>query len=328
MNFFITGSNGFLGYSLVKRLSAEGHQIKCLVRSPERFSELSLLPGTIPVFGDLSDKAALDNGARDTEIVFHMAAYAKPWSKDKMLPSRINVEGTKAMLDASLNAGVRRFVLTSSAAVIGPSAQGTEVDEFTVRTAPFFNDYESTKAEAEKVAFSYAGNGMDIVIVNPSRVYGPGPENESNAVTRMLRLYEKGRWRLMPGDGNKIGNYVYVDDVVSGHILAAMKGRSGERYILGGENLTFRELFERMAIVTGHRRLMIRIPLPVMTFIAGIMELQTRVTGIPPMITTPWVKKYLSHWSLSSGHAIQDIGYTITPFVEGAAMTLKWIHRK
>jgi len=328
MNFFITGSNGFIGYSLVKRLSAEGHQIKCLVRSPERFLELSLLPGTIPVIGDISDKTALDEGVRDAEIVFHMVGYTKPWSKDKMLPYRINVEGTKAMIDASLNAGVRRFVFTSSAAVIGPSFQGNEVDEFTVRTTPFFNDYESTKAEAEKVACSYTGKGMEIVIVNPTRVYGPGPENESNAVTRMLRLYEKGSWRLMPGDGNKIGNYVYVDDVVNGHILAAMNGRSGERYILGGENLTFQELFEKMAIVTGHKRLMIKIPLSAMTFIAGIMEFQTRITGIPPMITTPWVKKYLSHWSISSIHAIHDLGYTITPFVEGAAETLKWIHRK
>lgn len=327
MNFFVTGSNGFIGYSLVQRLSAEGHQIKCLVRSPERFAALSRLPGTEPVIGDLTDIKALTEGVRGAEIVFHLAAFARPWSKDKGLPRKINVDGTRAILDASLNAGVRRFVFTSSAAVIGPSPSGEAADETTIRTIPFFNEYESTKSEAEKVVLSYAGKGLDVVIVNPSRVYGPGPENESNAVTRMLRLYARGRWRVIPGDGTRVGNYVYIGDVVNGHILAAMRGRTGERYILGGEDLTFSELFEKMALVTGKRRRMIYMPLPLMIFVARVMEFQTKVTGIPPLITAQWVKKYLSHWSLSSEHAMSELGYTFTLFAAGAAETLNWIKK-
>lgn len=325
MNCLLTGSNGFIGSRLVEELSSGGHSVRCLVRSPDRFSRLSGLPGVTPVIGDLDAVNVIEAAARGCDTVFHMAAFAKPWSRDKSLPYRVNVTGTDNVLRAAARAGVKRFVFTSSAAVIGPSPGVDPIDEDFPRTVPFFNDYEENKSAAEELVRSYSRDGMECVIVNPPRVYGPGPLNESNAVTKMIRLYSLGKWRIIPGDGTCVGNYVLVDDVVRGHILAAQKGRAGQRYILGGENLTFDRFFEILAGLTGLRRRMVRLPVGLMMAGAQLMEWQASVTGIAPMITAPWVKKYLNHWSLSSRKAKEDLGYNPASFEEGAGMTLRWL---
>jgi farnesol dehydrogenase len=325
MTVFVTGANGFIGQRLTEQLSSAGHSVRCLVRSPDKFGSLSHLPRVTPVIGDLDSTEALDSGASGCETVFHMAAYAKPWSRDKGLPYKINVTGTGNVLRASLSAGVKRFVFTSSAAVIGPSPGTEPIDESFPRTVPFFNEYEETKAEAEDLVRSYNRDGMECVVVNPTRVYGPGPVNKSNAVTKMISQYARGTWRIIPGDGTCVGNYVLVDDVARGHILAAMHGKPGERYLLGGENLTFDQFFETLARLTGKRRRMIRLPVSYMIAGARIMEWQTSFTGIPPLITGPWVKKYLNHWSLSNRKAMTDLGYEAVSFAGGAKRTLEWL---
>ncbi|HCM60314.1 MAG TPA: hypothetical protein DIS74_08090, partial [Bacteroidales bacterium] len=149
--------------------------------------------------------------------------------------------------------------------------------------------------------------------------------NESNAVTKMIRQYSRGTWRIIPGDGTCVGNYVLVDDVAKGHILAAMHGTPGERYLLGGENLTFDQFFETLARLTGRRRRMIRLPVSYMITGARIMEWQTSFTGIPPLITAPWVKKYLNHWNVSCAKASDNLGYQPVSFAEGAKLTLEWL---
>lgn len=325
MNCLVTGANGFIGQRMCERLSLEGHKVRCLVRSLEKFRPLSHLDSVTPVIGDLEAESALKEGARGCDTVFHLAAYAKPWSKDKSLSYRINVTGTENLLRAALQEGVKRFVFTSSAAVIGPSPGVEPIDESYPRDVPSFNEYEETKAAAEELVRSYCRDGMETVIVNPPRVYGPGPVNESNSITKIIRLYSLGKWRIMPGDGKCIGNYVLVDDVVKGHILAAINGKPGDRYILGGENLTFRQLFKILAELTGKQRSMIYFPIWLMKVVAGVMEGQASVTGIAPLITVPWVKKYLNHWSLSSNKAKTDLGYDNTPFREGARITLDWL---
>jgi farnesol dehydrogenase len=328
MNCFLTGANGFIGLKLAERLAAEGDRIICLVRSPEKFYSLSHLTGAKAVTGDLDDITALQEGVAGCETVFHLAAYAKPWSKDKSIPYRVNVTGTENLLKASLVAGVKRFVFVSSAAVIGPSPGVEPIDEDFPRAVPWFNDYEATKARAEELVRSYNREGLETVIVNPPRVYGPGPINESNALTKMMRLYSRGRWRILPGDGSCVGSYVLVDDVVSGIILAAKHGRPGERYALGGENLTFNQFFDTLAELTGKRRLLVPFPVWLMSAIARVMEWQAPLTGWPPLLTAAWVKKYLNHWSLSSARAERELGYQITPFREGAALTLEWLKER
>mgnify|MGYP000872175086 FL=1 len=325
MNCLLTGANGFIGIRLAEELSSGGHTVRCLVRSPDKFRPLSGLNGVTPVIGDLGSVHILEAAARGCDTVFHLAAFAKPWSKDKSLPFRINVTGTENVLKAAHKAGVKRFVFTSSAAVIGPSPGIDPIDEEYPRSVPFFNEYEETKAAAEELVRSYSRDGMECVIVNPTRVYGPGPVNESNSVTSMISMYSRGRWRIIPGDGTCVGNYVLVDDVVRGHIQAALMGKAGHRYILGGDNITFDQFFETLADLTGKRRWLIRFPVSLMTVVARVMEWQAGITGIAPLITAPWVKKYLNHWSLSSRKAREDLGINPVSFAEGAKITLDWL---
>lgn len=327
MKCFVTGANGFIGSKLVERLSAEGHEVYCLIRSPEKFAALRG-ENIHPVLGDLENRAALIQGCIGSDVVYHLAAYAKPWSKDENLPYKINVQGTINLLEASVKTGIKKFIFTSSAAVFGPSNDGQIIDEHVIRNEPFFNDYESSKAMAEEFALEFIKKRISIVILNPTRVFGPGPINESNSITKIITLFQKGRWHILPGNGTKIGNYVFIDDVVEGHLLAEKNGQSGERYILGGENLTFDQFFQNLSIITGKRRLLINFPVWLMIMTAKIMELLAYVTGIPPLITPPWIRKYLHHWNLSSEKAINQLGYKITPFNEGVSKTVTWLNNK
>ncbi|MBK5194221.1 MAG: SDR family oxidoreductase [Flavobacteriaceae bacterium] len=327
MKCFVTGATGFIGSRLVEKLLVEGHEINCLIRSPEKFVAFQG-KHVHPIYGDLDNSTALLQGCKDCDVVYHLAVYAKPWSKDPNLPYRINVQGTINILEASLKSGVKKFIFTSTAAVFGPSSEDQCIDEQVIQNGPYFNDYESTKALAEKSALEFITRGLLVIILNPTRVFGPGPISESNSITKIIKLYQKGKWRINPGDGKKIGNYVYIDDVIEGHLLAAEKGTSGERYILGGENLTFNQLFQTLSQITGNKRLLLHIPVWLMIMLAKIMELQVQVSGRPPLITPQWVKKYLHNWKLSSEKAINQLGYKITPFNDGVMKTVTWLNNK
>jgi farnesol dehydrogenase len=324
MKYFMTGITGFIGSNLARQLATDGHQVNALIRSkiPD---DLRDLKGISFFNGDHFDLPVLYDAMKGCQVAFHLAALAKPWSKDPLEFQRINVQGAVNVFDAALRAGVGKVVFTSSAATMSPSYGNEPTDENTRRTIPLFNEYEITKTEAENLAGEYCRKGLPVVIVNPSRVFGPGPLNTSNSTTKMIAGYVRGNWRIIPGDGQKIGNYVFIDDVVHGHLLAAQKGRAGERYILGGDNLSFDEFFLKIGKVTGRRRSMVHLPLIIMKTGARIMEAQNKLTGIPPLITVSWVKKFLNHWSLSSGKAEKELGYSITPFETGVRKTLEWL---
>ncbi len=324
MKYFITGITGFIGSNLARYLLAEGHQVNALVRNLEDAKTFGH-PNLHLFKGDLQNKWALYDGMEGCDVVFHLAAFAKPWSKDPNTFHKINVEGTVNVFATAKKAGVRKVVFTSSAATMSPSKGNSPTDESTGRNEPFFNEYEATKSEAEQFARDFSSEGLEIVIVNPSRVYGPGPLNPSNSATKMIRGYYNGTWKIIPGDGKKTGNYVFIDDVINGYILAAEKGKAGERYILGGENITFDEFFLTVEKVTGVHRKMFHLPLFVMFAAARLMEWQNKITGIPPAITASWVKKYLHDWSLSSAKAERELGYRITSFEDGVRKTIEWM---
>jgi nucleoside-diphosphate-sugar epimerase len=326
MKYFLTGISGFIGLNLARQLVTDGHTVHAIIRGPvpEEFKDN---PSVSFFKADLQSVEKLKEAMEGCEAAFHLAAFARPWSKDPGDFHRINVEGAANVFEAALRCGLKKVVFTSSAATMSPSNGQAPANESTIRTIPYFNSYESTKAEAERLAQDYCKKGLPVVIVNPTRVYGPGPINASNSMTRMIDGYRKGSWRIIPGNGKNIGNYVYIDDVVYGHMLAAQKGKPGEKYILGGENLTFDELFSTLGKITGTVRRMVHLPLVVMTITSKLMVWQNSVTGIPPAITPDFVKKYMNHWSLSSDKAISELGYKVTSFESGAGMTLEWLIR-
>ena len=169
---------------------------------------------------------------------------------------------------------------------------------------------------------------MNIVAVNPPRIYGHGIITESNAVTRLVKLYIAGNWRIMPGDGKRTGSYVYIDDIVNGHILAMQKGRSGERYILAGVNASYIEFFDTLVKVTGKKKSLIKFPVWAMMLAGKALQAYSAITKKPPLLTPPWIKKYNYDWSLSSEKAIHELGYSYISLEEGLQKTVDWLKQR
>jgi nucleoside-diphosphate-sugar epimerase len=325
MKVFITGATGYIGHALTRELVRRKFEVVALVRSKEKAADLAAL-GVELLTGDLSDHHTIAQGMQGAEVVFHLAAYARLWPEDENLYRDINVKGTETILDLALKYKIKRVVFTSTASVHGPSA-GSPVNEKTKRTAPFTNFYERTKAEAEQIARTYAARGLPVVIVNPTRVYGPGIESESNAISKLLQLYLQGKWRFIPGDGTRVGNYAFLNDVVAGHIGAMQKGRSGESYLLGGEDASYNRFFELVKQQSGIPRKLMHIPEKLLLIISRSITFGARITRSKPLITPEWAKKYLSDWSVSSQKAVQELGYTITPLQKGLHKTLRTLQK-
>ena len=324
MKIFVTGATGFIGKQLVLRLAGEGHKVHALYRTPEKKREIDLT--AIKLFqGDIMDQASLEKAMEGCDVVFHLAAFAKLWAKDKETWFKINVRGTENVLNAAKKAHIKRFVLTSTAGKYGPSVNGI-VMETTRRTLPYFNAYEATKDESEHEAKAYT-DFFDVVIVNPTRVYGPGLLSESNGVTRMVDMYVNGGYKVIPGDGKSIGNYVYIDDVVEGHLLAWKKGKNGENYLLGGENVSFNQFFKILSDVSGIRKKMVHIPAGVLSVVASLFELWTHISGRPPLITKQWLKRFMYNWNVSSDKALHELGYNPRSLNDGLRNTITWLKK-
>ena len=324
MKIFITGATGYIGNNLVKRLVNNGHIIHALNRSAGKINLLQ--HNNIKVFqGDITDVASIKEAMKGCDQVYHLAAYARVWAKDPSIYYKLNVQGTINILDVAKELGVKNIVFTSTAGVLGPSGN-KPVTENDKRIGSTLNEYEETKTQCEEICRKYCNQfGLRIVIVNPPRVYGPGIESESNALTRMVNLYRKGQWRFLPGDGTKVGSYVYIDDVVNGHLLAMEKGSAGERYIISGENISYKQFFDTLGKVTGKKRKLIRLPIPVMLFVGAIMVGFTKLTGRAPLITPKWIRKYLYDWALSCEKAQKELGYSYRPVEEGLTQTINWL---
>lgn len=324
MKIFITGATGYIGNNLAKRLAGEGHIIHALCRSSYKSSLLQ--HENIKLFiGDITDPVSIKKAMAGCDHVYHLAAYARVWAKDPSTYYKLNVEGTRNVLDVAKELGLNDIVITSTAGVLGPSGE-RPVREDDVRIGNILNEYEETKTQSEAICREYATRfGMRIVIVNPPRVYGPGVESESNALTRMVKLYIRGKWRILPGDGKRVGSYVHVDDVANGHILAMEKGRAGERYTLSGVNASYREFFDTIAKVSGKKKLLLPMPVWLMVVAGYGLMGYSKLTGKAPLITPKWIRKYLYDWSLSCEKAQQELGYTYRPLEEGLQQTVEWI---
>lgn len=324
MKAFITGASGFIGTRLAEKLAEEGHDVTLLIRDGKKASGFTGKNFRI-VRGDLFDNVKIFPAMESCDWVFHLAAYARPSSIDKNIPYRTNVEGTRNILELAAQSGVRAVVVTSTAGTMGCSPNGLPVTEETNLNIEYHTEYERTKWLAEQAAFSASTGKTKVVVVNPSRVFGPGRLTKSNSLTRIIKLYGAGRWWIIPGDGSAIGNYVFIDDVVNGHILAAKYGKGGERYILGGENLSFDEFFIAVGKAWGRKRRMIKISLENLRRINHLSTVFMAIAGKPPIITDGWIEKYLENSCLSSNKAVENLSYSITPFHHALEKTITWL---
>ena len=324
MKCLVTGSTGFIGEKLKLELLLQGYEVNVLVRSDSHKSKFK--SENISFFkGDLWNIEAIDAAMKNCDFVFHLAAYADLWSKDKMLAHKTNVTGTRNILDAAMKYGIKKVVFTSSAGTLPHSVNLEEVDETFALPESYLTEYESTKKETELLCAEYCKKGLATVIVNPTRVFGPGILNKSNSVTILIQKYLKGTWRFIPGDGNQIGNYVYIDDVVNGHIAALKYGIPGEKYILSGTNISFNDFFELLAKASGKNHKMFHIPFSLLMAASKYELFMAETFGKTPLITPPWVKRYLQNRLVSGKKAIEALNLAVTPLEEGLEKTIHWL---
>ncbi len=326
--YFVTGGTGFLGVELIKRLLAEGHFVNCLYRTGSKIEPLKKLDkqGQLTFFqGTLADYKQLKAAMKGADGVFHVAALARAWSKGPNDFHEINIQGTRNVLEAAKAQGAIRVVFTSTGGTLATGTIEYPADEATVRQISFYNHYEATKYQNEQEINDFAANGGDALTVNPTRVYGPGVLSISNAATLLMQKYINGQWRFMLGSGKSQGNFTYVKDVVEGHILAMKYGSAGERYILGGENMTLATYFQKIGEQFGKKYPLFNIPMKAAEGFAYLQKLKADVLKTPPMITPDWVQKYYQNWACTSIKAQKALGYQITPADQAIGETLDWI---
>jgi dihydroflavonol-4-reductase len=326
MNCFVTGASGFIGANLVQELVMRGHRVRALLRPG---SDVRGLAGADyeRVAGDLADAAQLRAGLQGCDWCFHVAASYHLWLKDYRPMYAANVDGTRAVIEAAAQAGCRRIVYTSTVGCIGLPrvAEGKLVpgdERSPVTEAQMSNHYKRSKWQAEQVALDLARQGLPVVIVNPSAPIGPRdvkPTPTGQVIVDFLN-------RDMPAFLETGLNWVHVRDVAIGHILAAEKGRVGERYILGNAegNWTMREAFAVLQEVTGVRAPRVQIPYWVALSAAHVNELISRFTGKPPKAPLAGVRmaRYLMYFDPAK--AIRELGLPQTPPRQALADAAAW----
>lgn len=319
----ITGASGFIGHRLAFYLAERGETVHVLVRNPS--AQQVLNHENIHVFlGDIEDLNAVRTAIAGCTHVFHIAGLVRLAHKDPTLFYRTNVDGTKTILDAAEEAGVEKVVFTSSTAVIGPSIKHP-MRESDPRIASFDNDYEVSKHMAELLVKEYNARGLTGVIVSPSRVYGPGLATYGNGVNRFMNNFLRRGYYFVPTCDEVTSNYVYIDDVIRGHILAMELGRGGEKYILGGENVSFREFTRIIKAHAQNNGKFFRIPKSIIKATAMTSQLKAWIRNESPELTPKVVERLFQNFAFSSDKAVAELGYTITSFDDGVKHTISYL---
>ncbi|HET6606306.1 MAG TPA: hopanoid-associated sugar epimerase [Rhodopila sp.] len=310
MTTLVTGATGFVGSAVARALADRGHQLRLLVRSSSDRRNLAGLPADL-IVGDLTDTASLDAAAAGCRYVVHVAADYRLWVPDPQAMLRANVDGAVAMMRAAARAGAERIVHTSSVAALGQIGDGTSADEETpADEADFVGIYKRSKFLAEKAVLDLARlEGFPIVVVNPAAPVGPR-DIKPTPTGKMILDAAAGR---VPAYIDTGLNIVHVDDVALGHVLALERGRIGQRYVLGGENMLLKDILGLVADVVNGRPPIIRLPEAVVWPVAFVMEKLAPVLGVAPMMTRDHLKMARKKMFYSSARAEAELGYQPRP---------------
>jgi nucleoside-diphosphate-sugar epimerase len=313
----VTGATGKVGNALARALLDRGEEVRALVRDPERAAPL--LPGGVElVRGDATDAASMDPAVAGCELVFNAMGLPEQWFADEGIFGRVNAVGSGDLAAAARRAGVRRFVHTSTNDVFHAD-QGAAFDESEFATYPKGTAYERSKQEAERRVLGQR-DGMEVVVLNPTGVYGPGPSNSHTIEEGLFRpLVEKKLPAMVPGGMG----VVFVDGVVQGHLAAADRGADGERYILTDTYVELPDLAREVVRIAGRGRVPPTMPLPVAKAFATVGEGVARVIRRPPMLARGQLHFFQWQARADSSKAQRELGFVPTPLEDGVRRTLE-----
>jgi dihydroflavonol-4-reductase len=320
MKALVTGATGFIGGAVARALVRAGVEVRVLARSLSNARNLSGL-SVERVEGDLLNPASLQAALAGCQQLYHVAAYYALWAKDPSIFYDVNVTGTRNVLTAARRAGIQRTVYCSTIGAIGfPADGGLGTEDTPVSLAQMAGHYKRSKYLAEQEALKFAGEGLPMVIVNPSAPVGAG-DVKPTPTGQVIVDFMKGR---MPAYIETGMNIVDVDDVAAGHLLAMERGRQGERYILGCKNLMLKEVFDILSRLTGVKAPSLRLPRSAVLPLAYANQWIAQVTGRPPRIPLEGVKmaKYRMHYDCSK--AIRELGIPQTPPETALEKAVHW----
>src|SRR5690349_6593013 len=323
MKALVTGATGFVGGAVARALVRAGTDVRALVRSKSEVQNLSGLP-VEQVEGDLLDPASLRTALAGCQQLYHVAAFYALWAKDPSIFYDVNVTGTRNVLTAARLSGIERTVYCSTIGAIGlPAGGGLGTEETPVSLDQMAGHYKRSKYLAEQEVLKLAGEGLPVVIVNPSAPVGAG-DVKPTPTGQVIDDFMKGR---MPAYIETGMNIVDVDDVAEGHLLAMQKGRVGERYILGCKNLLLREVFEILSTLTGIKAPALKLPRLAVLPLAYANYWFANLTGHPPRIPLEGVKmaKYKMHYDCSK--AIRELNLPQTPPEVALDKAVRWFKR-
>jgi dihydroflavonol-4-reductase len=316
----VTGATGFVGSAVVRAILGAGHDVRVLARPTSDRRNLADLAVEVAE-GSLEDKPSLARAVAGCRYLFHAAADYRLWVTDPVPMFRANVEGTRAMMKAALDAGVERVVYTSSVATLGLVPEGSADEETPSNVGDMVGPYKRSKFQAEEVVRDLVfKRGLPAVIVNPSAPVGPCDRKP----TPTGRLILEAARRRMPGYVDTGLNVVHVDDVAAGHLAAAEMGRIGERYILGGENLPLSKILTAVAKAAGTQPPRVKVPYTVAYPVAIGAQLMARLRGKEPFITLDGVRMARKKMYFTSAKALRELGYRPRPAQNAIADAVDW----
>ena len=311
---FVTGATGFVGSHVARVLAEQGADLRLLVRVGSDTRNIDGLNAE-RVVGDLRDPVSIERGMAGCDTVFHVAADYRLWVRDPEQMYQSNVEGTRTILEAARKNGVRRVIHTSSVATMGFTSNGHLADEDSpVKLESMIGPYKRSKFMAEQLALKAGGSGMDVVVVNPTTPVGE-QDIRPTPTGRIVVDFLKKKFPAYVDTGL---NLVDVGECARGHATALEKGRSGERYILGGENLTLKQILDKLAAITGLPSPKVRVPY-VMALATGVVDemVTGRLLGREPRATIDAVRMGRKKMFVSSAKAERELGWSPSP-VDGA----------
>jgi dihydroflavonol-4-reductase len=315
----VTGATGFVGSNVAAALATRGDEVSVLRRSASRLEALEGVPVEY-VVGDILEPDSLVTAMQDRKLVFHVAAMAQYWRSSKETIYRVNVEGTRNVVHAALAAGVKRVVHTSSVAALGYPPRDTLADESQAFPAKLsWWPYGHSKYLAELEVSRAVEQGLPAVIVNPTIVIGPRDVNFVSG--SLIRAAVRGQLLVVTPGGS---NYVHVDDVVAGHLAAAERGRVGERYILGGENLSHWEAAQTIASVTDGPRPRLVLPHWSLPSLAYVIDAFNALSPRPPLVSGEQILLGGETFYVDNSKAVRELGMPRTPFRYAASDAYDW----